>query len=73
MAIEPESYYAPRGDLAYIRVRPVGGAVETREEVWGLRDHDAETGELIGLEIWSASDVLPPELLHALPRIEMGG
>ncbi|MDQ3935678.1 MAG: DUF2283 domain-containing protein [Actinomycetota bacterium] len=64
-----ESYYTPEGDIAYIRVRSPQGRVRSEEEHWRLRDFD-ETGALLGLEVWSASKVLPPELVEALPRLE---
>ncbi len=67
-----ESYYASEGDIAYIRVRSPQGGVTSEEEPWGLRDFD-ETGVLVGLEVWSASKVLPRELIRALPRLEGRG
>jgi uncharacterized protein YuzE len=70
--VEPESYYAPEGDIAYIRTRQPQGTVRSQEEAWGLRDYD-ETGELVGLEVWGASRLLPPELVEALPRLEGRG
>ena len=71
--MESESYYASDGDIAYIRVRPPGGRVRSEEEAWGLRDYDEETGELVGLEMWSASKVLPADLVDALPRLDGRG
>jgi len=38
-----------------------------------LRDLDEQTGVLVGLEVWSASHVLPEELVAALPRLDGGG
>jgi uncharacterized protein YuzE len=70
--METESYYTSEGDIAYIRVRPPQGRVTSEEEGWGLRDFD-ETGALVGLEVWSASKVLPRELVDALPRLEGRG
>jgi uncharacterized protein YuzE len=70
--MESESYYTSQGDIAYIRVRPPQGRVTSEEEQWGLRDFD-ETGALVGLEVWSASKVLPRELVDALPRLEGRG
>lgn len=71
--MESESYYTTEGDIAYIRVRSPHGAVRSEEQPWGLRDYDDETGELVGLEVWSASEVLPKELVDALPRLEGRG
>jgi uncharacterized protein YuzE len=70
--METESYYTSDGDIAYIRVRAPQGRVTSEEEQWGLRDFD-ETGALVGLEVWSASKVLPRELVDALPRLEGRG
>jgi uncharacterized protein YuzE len=70
--METESYYTSDGDIAYIRVRSPQGRVTSEEEHWGLRDFD-ETGTLVGLEVWSASKVLPRELVDALPRLEGRG
>jgi hypothetical protein len=39
----------------------------------GLRDHDAQTGDLVGLGVWSASNVLPEDLVAALPLLEGRG
>lgn len=71
--METESYYSSEGDIAYIRVRSPQGPVRSQEEDWGLRELDAETGELVGLEIWSASVVLPEELVAALPHLDGRG
>lgn len=71
--MESESYYTAEGDIAYIRVRSPHGRVRTEEEVWGLRDYDESTGQLVGLEVWSASKVLPADLINALPRLDGRG
>ncbi len=70
--MESESYYTSDGDIAYFRVRAPRGRVTSEEEKWGLRDFD-EKGALVGLEVWSASKVLPRELIDALPRLEGRG
>jgi uncharacterized protein YuzE len=71
--METESYYSAEGDIAYIRVRSPHGSVRSHEEAWGLRELDAETGELVGLEVWAASRVLPKELVEALPHLDGRG
>lgn len=71
--MKPESYYTglADGDIAYIQVRPQRDRrVRTEEQPWGLRDYDRDTGELVGLEVWSASKALSPDVLEALPRLE---
>ena len=64
--MEAESHYASDGEIAYIRVRSPHRPVRSEEQPWGLRDFDEQTGVLVGLEVWSASRVLPEELsLHS--------
>jgi uncharacterized protein YuzE len=63
-----KSYYTVDGDIAHIHVRSPHGRVTSEEERWGLRDYD-ETGALVGIELWSASRVLPTGLIEALPRL----
>lgn len=70
--MKPESYYAPDGDIVYLRVRNLKRVVNSREESWGLRDYD-ERGELVGIEIWAASERLPRDVVDALPRLEGAG
>ena len=65
-----DSYYAPSGDIAYVRVRPATGSVRSEEESWGLRDYDRGTGELVGIEVWKAAEVLPEDFIKAFPRLE---
>lgn len=67
--MKPDSYYTSEGDIAYIRVRAARGQVRSEEKPWGLLDFD-ETGELVGIEIWNASNLLSPEIVGALPRLE---
>lgn len=65
--MKPESYYTPDGDIAYIRVRFAHGPLRSDEHPWGLQDYDEETGDHVGLEVWSASKVLPADIVAALP------
>ncbi len=65
--MEAESYYASDGDIAYVRVRSPHGSVRSEEQPRSLRDFDEHTGVLVGLEVCSASHVLPEELVAALP------
>ena len=71
--MKAESYYTSDGDIAYIRVRPLRGRVRSEEQPLGLRDLDERTGELVGLEVWSASHVLADELVASLPRLDGRG
>lgn len=70
--MKPDSYYTPDGDIAYLRVREPKGDVSSRRESWGLRDFD-DRGELVGIEVWAASERLPREVLEALPRLDGHG
>lgn len=68
--MKPSSYYSSEGDIVYIGVRAPRGPVCTEHDEKGLRDYDAETGELIGVELWNASTTLPAELIEILPRLD---
>jgi uncharacterized protein YuzE len=59
-------YYDREADIAWL---PTGQSdrVVSEEVEWGLIDHDLESAAVVGVEIWSASKRLPPELLGALP------
>lgn len=61
-----KSYYTADGDIAYIHVRSPQGCVCSKEERWGLRDLD-ESGALVGIELWSASTVLPADRIGPRP------
>lgn len=66
------SYYTPDGDIAYLRVARHEGRVRSQREPWGVGDYD-ESGALVGVELWAASERLPQDLLAALPRVEGHG
>lgn len=61
------SYYDPETDIAWL---PTGDAerVVSEEVEWGLIDHDEDTDEVVAVEIWAASKLLPQAILDALPR-----
>ncbi len=67
--MKPASYYSPDGDLVVIHVRP-SERTRTEERDWGLLDLDEETGELVAIEIWRASSVMPSEIVEALPHLD---
>ena len=60
------AYYDSDADIAWF---PTGESndVVSEEVGWGLLDHDSGTDQIVGIEVWSASDRLPPELLATLP------
>ena len=60
------AYWDRECDIAWIPTRPATSVV-CEERPWGLVDHDKETDEVTGLEIWNASKVLPVEIIERLP------
>ena len=59
-------HYDPEVDIAMISFE--SGRALSEEYPWGLIDRHPDDGHLMGFEIWSASKVLPPEMIAALPR-----
>ena len=61
-------YYDPEADILYIMLRegPVEDTVEAGEDVFIELD---EKGEIIGIEIWRASDVLESVIQAIAVRI----
>jgi uncharacterized protein YuzE len=61
------AYYDREADIVWL---PAGSAGEIYgdEEPWGLITRDRETGAVVAIEIWSASEVLPKFLLDNLPE-----
>jgi len=60
------AYWDRECDIAWIPTGPTSSVV-CEKTSWGLVDHDQETGEVTGLEIWDASKVFPAELLERFP------
>lgn len=60
------AYYDSDADIAWL---PTGASknVVSEEVEWGLIDHDADTDEVVAVEIWAASKRLPKSVLDALP------
>jgi uncharacterized protein YuzE len=60
------AYYDRDADIAWF---PTGDSddVVSEEVEWGLIDHDSGTDAVVGVEVWSASKRLAPEVLAALP------
>ena len=63
-----EAHYDADADIAWLRLpgRVTAGTVSEETEA-GLRDIDPRTGEVVGVEVWKASQVLPAEFLRMLP------
>jgi uncharacterized protein YuzE len=60
------AYYDREADIAWL---PTGDSddVVSEEVQWGLIDHDASTDAVVGIEVGSARERLPAELLATLP------
>ena len=68
LACTPVSHYAPESDIASLTLGVRQGKLRAEEQPWGLLEYNADTGALVGAEIWEASSVLPKDLLDALPE-----
>jgi len=65
------SHYARADDIASLDLRGFEGPRAYGEDhEWGLILRDRETGAVVGLELWQASERLPADLLEALPEPE---
>jgi hypothetical protein len=65
------SHYAREDDIASLELEGFDGRRAYGEDHdWGLLLRDRETGQVMGLELWRASEHLPSELLEALPEPE---
>ncbi len=42
--------------------------VRVEDYPWGLIERDCFSGQVVGIEMWNASNHLPTELLNALPQ-----
>ena len=60
--------YDPQGDILYIEVSPskVAETVEIDEDI--LVDYD-ENGNIVGIEIWRAREVLLGEIMRRLKEL----
>lgn len=59
------AYYDREAEIAWL---PTGSSddVVSEEVGWGLVDHHSAGDEVVAIEVWSASRVLPAELLERL-------
>jgi uncharacterized protein YuzE len=60
------AYYDREADIAWLPTGPSTDVV-SEEVSWGLVDHDAASDEVVAIEVWAASKVLPAGLLERLP------
>lgn len=63
-----DGHYDPEADIAWLRFEGYDPATVVGEEIeTGLREVDPDSGRVVGLEYWRASETLPSELLTMLP------
>lgn len=65
------AYYDREADIVWIPTGPSSDVV-SEETSWGLIDRDRGSRDSAGLEIWSASDRIPAEVLESLPAPAAG-
>jgi uncharacterized protein YuzE len=63
-----DGHYDAEADIPWIRFQHYDPNTAVAEEVdGGLRELDPATGDIVGLEFWTASQRLPADLLRMLP------
>jgi uncharacterized protein YuzE len=68
-----DGHYDRDADIAWLRFEGYDPDRVRSEEVdFGLRESDPETGEVVALEYWKASETLPEEFLQMLPQPPVG-
>jgi len=71
--VKIDGHYDAQADIAWLRFEGYDPATVVSEEVeHGLREVDAQTGAVVALEYWHASDGLPADLLAMLPPPAVG-
>jgi uncharacterized protein YuzE len=61
------AHYDSDADIAWLHVEPFDGATVRSEEAGhGLTDRD-RLGNVVGVEVWRASERLPAAMLELLP------
>lgn len=64
------SHYDRESDIAALNLKGFDGdQVFGEDHDWGLLLRDRVTQEVVGIELWRASDRLPVQLLDALPEL----
>ncbi len=65
------SHYDRNADIAWLLLEGFDAQHTYGEDhPWGLIERDRESGDLVGVELWRASERLPRQLLDALPEPE---
>jgi uncharacterized protein YuzE len=63
-----DGHYDRAADIAWLRLEGWDkDRVATESTPTGLVERDRDTGRIVGLEYWKASERLPRDLLEALP------
>ena len=63
-----DGHYDKRADIAWLRFEGYDQSTVVAEQTeFGLRELDAGSGDLVGLEYWQASERLPADFLDLLP------
>ena len=63
-----DGHYDRVADIAWLRLDGWDAdTVRVEQAASGLVERDRDTGRVVGLEYWEASQKLPAELLNALP------
>lgn len=71
--MKADGHYDPGADIAWLRFEGFDPSTVVSEETpFELREVDARTGALVGLEYWRASERLPDDLLRMLPAPPVG-
>ena len=68
MTVRIDGHYDADADIAWVRFEHYDPGTAVAEETEsGLRELDPGTGEIVGLELWQASQRLPADFLKMLP------
>jgi uncharacterized protein YuzE len=71
MAEEQGSYYDQDARIVYLRLGCGRASATTEETDWGLIDYDSK-GQVVGLELRRAGELLPKSLIEVLPALKSG-
>lgn len=68
MSMRIDGHYDADADIAWVRFEGYDPKTVVAEETEvGLRELDPGTNDIVGLEVWHASERLPADLLRMLP------
>jgi uncharacterized protein YuzE len=63
-----DGHYDREADIAWVRFENYDPSTAVAEQTEaGLRELDPDSGEIVGLELWGASQTLPADFLAMLP------